>query len=104
MGKMKKYMVVHRDPAIRWETVEKNWAKLANIETATWIRTCFNRKEGMRFCIWLSPSEEHLKEIFKNMDVGWESIWEVEETVPDLWGGKWEEHIKAEEKADTLGF
>jgi hypothetical protein len=23
---------------------------------------------------------------------------------PDLWGGKWEEHLKAEETADTRGF
>jgi hypothetical protein len=29
---------------------------------------------------------------------------EVEETVPDLWGKKWKEHLAAESKADTLGF
>ncbi len=29
---------------------------------------------------------------------------EVEEMVPDLWGGKWEEHLKAGEVADTRDF
>ena len=104
MGKMKKFMVVHRDPRIRWTKVEENWAKLANVESATWIRTCFNRKEGIRYCVWLAPDDVHLKEIFDSMDVGWESMLEVEETVPDLWGGKWEAHLKAEEVADTRGF
>lgn len=104
MSKMKKFMVVHRNPDISWKKVEENWAKLANVETATWIRSCFNKKEGVRYCIWLSPDAEHLKEIFDSLDVDWESFLEVEETVPDLWGGKWEEHLKAEEVADTRGF
>ena len=104
MGKMKKFMVVHRNPDISWNKVEGNWAKLANVETATWIRSCFNRKEGVRYCVWLSPDAEHLKEIFSGLDVDWESMLEVEETVPDLWGGRWKAHIEAEETADTLGF
>jgi hypothetical protein len=104
MAKMKKFMVVHRDPAISWNRVEANWAKMARVESAEWIRTCFNKKQGARFCVWLAPSEAHLKEIFNNMDVRWESILEVEETVPDLWGAKWAEHLKAEESADTRAF
>jgi hypothetical protein len=28
---------------------------------------------------------------------------EVEETVPDMWGGKWKAHLEAEATADTLG-
>jgi hypothetical protein len=104
MGKMKKFMVVHSDQEIPWGKVEENWAKLANVESATWIRTCFNKKEGIRYCVWLAPDAELLKEIFSSIDVGWVSMLEVEETVPDLWGGEWEAHIKAEETADTLGF
>lgn len=37
------------------------------------------------------------------MGVSWETIVEVEETIPDLWGRKWEEHPAAEDVADTKG-
>lgn len=86
MEKMKKFMVMHRDPAISWTKVEENWAKLARVESATWIRTYFNKQKGIRYCLWLAPSEENLKEIFKNINAGWESVLSVEETVPDFWG------------------
>jgi hypothetical protein len=104
MAKMAKYMVVHKDPKITWDKVEENWGKLANVEKATWVRTCFNREKGERFCVWLAPDEAVLQSIFDELDVAYESITEVEETVPDLWGKKWEEHLAAEAKASTLGF
>ena len=101
---MKKFMVVHRDPNLRWETIEQNWAKLANVESATWIRTYFNRNLGVRHCLWMAQKEENLKRVFRDLNVGYESILDVEETVPDLWGKKWDEHLKQESKADTLAF
>lgn len=104
MAGMKKFMVVHRDPGASWDKIQENWVKLANVKSARWIRTCFNRQEGVRYCVWLSPDEDKLKSIFKELEVSWESMLEVEETVPDLWGAKWEEHLAAEAKADTLGF
>jgi hypothetical protein len=52
----------------------------------------------------LAPNEETLSSIFKELDIAYESIIEVEETVPDLWGKKWQEHLKAEATASTLGF
>jgi len=104
MVKMSKYMVVHRDTTIPWDKVEKNWAKLANVENATWVRTCFNREKGVRYCVWLAPNEDELKKVFSDLAISWESMIEVEETVPDLWGKKWEEHLAAEEEASTLGF
>lgn len=104
MAKQVKLMVVHRDPSISWKNVEKNWSEATNIESATWIRTYFNRKEGVRYCLWLAPGMEKMKEIFRGLGVGWESMLEVEETVPDLWGGKWKGHVAAESKADTLAF
>ena len=104
MAKMLKFMAVHNDPNITWDKIEENWSKLANVETVTWIRTCFNKKMGVRYCLWLAPNEDALKSIFSNMNISFESIIEVEETVPDLWGRKWDEHLKAEEKASTLAF
>ena len=104
MAKMLKYMVVHKNPDISWEKVEENWAKLANVEKCTWVRTFFNRKKGVRYCEWLAPDESILKSSFADLDITFESILEVEETVPDLWGKKWEEHIAAEEKASTKAF
>jgi hypothetical protein len=104
MAKMLKYMVVHNDPDISWEMVEKNWTKLANVEKCTWVRTCFNKKKGVRYCVWLAPDESTLKSLFVDLDIAYESIVEVEETVPDLWGKKWEEHLAAEETASTRGF
>jgi len=59
---------------------------------------------GVRYCLWLAPSEDALKSIFSNMNISFESIIEVEETVPDLWGKKWEQHLKAESEASTLAF
>ena len=35
--------------------------------------------------------------------VSWESIVPIEETIPDLWGEEWKEHLKAAQTADTLG-
>lgn len=104
MAKMKKFMAVHRAPDISWEKVEENWAKSANVEEATWIRTYYNKNVGVRYCNWLAPDAEKLKSVFKDLGVSYESLIEVEETVPDLWGDKWEKHLKAESKADTLGF
>ena len=104
MAKMLKYMIVHKDTTIPWGKVEENWAKLANVENATWVRTCYNKEKGVRYCVWLAPNEDELKKVFSDIDISWESMMEVEETVPDLWGKKWEQHIKAEATADTLGF
>jgi len=104
MAKMKKFMAVHRDPKISWKMVEENWAKSARVEEATWIRTCYNKNVGVRYCVWMAPDAETLKSVFKNLDVTYESLLEVEETIPDLWGKQWEEHLKAESKSDTLAF
>lgn len=104
MNKMLKYMVVHADSHIPWEKVEENWAKLANVENATWVRTCYNKEKGVRYCVWLAPSAKVLATIFEELDIAYESIIEVEETVPDLWGKKWQEHLEADATADTLGF
>ena len=97
-------MVVHIDPYIPWKKVEEIWAKLADVEPATWIRTCYNRKKGICYCVWLAPNAQTLATLFDELHIAYESIIEVEETVPDLWGAKWQEHLKAEATADTLGF
>ena len=104
MAKMSKYMVAHRAPDISWGKVEENWSKLANVESATWVRTYFNKNLGVRYCVWLAPSDNVLKSIFSDLNISFESIVEVEETVPDLWGKRWEEHLAREEKASTRGF
>ena len=104
MAKMLKYMIVHSDPNISWEKVEENWTKLAKVEKCTWVRTCFNKEKKLRYCVWLAPDERTLKSIFKDLDISYESMVEVEETVPDLWGKKWEEHLAAEETASTRAF
>jgi hypothetical protein len=104
MDKMLRYMAVHVDSSIPWEKIEENWSKLADVEHATWLRTCYNKVKGVRYCVWLAPSEKVLATIFDELDISYKSIIEVEETVPDLWGKKWQVHLKAEETADTLGF
>ena len=91
---MSKYMVTHINPDISWKKVEENWAKLANVETASWIRTCYNKKKGIRYCVWLAPDEDTLKSIFSELEISWDSMVEVEETVPDLWGKKWKNICK----------
>ena len=104
MAKMLKYMIVHNDPNISWEKVEEKWAKLAKVEKCTWVQTCFNKEKRLRYCLWLAPDERTLKSIFMDLNISYESMVEVEETVPDLWGKKWEEHLDAEETASTRGF
>jgi len=102
---MKKYMVVHRAPGLSWEAVQKNWRKLARVASATWITTYFNVDEGVRYCVWHSPDSATLKRIFAELEISFESVTEVEETKPDMWGRQeWEEHLLAESMADTLGI
>ena len=103
MEKMKRFMAYHHDPDLDFKVVQANWRKLANVEKAKWVRTCYNEEKNMRYCIWLAPSEEELKKVFTNLDVSWETIVEVKETVPDLWGEDWEKHLKAEATASTKG-
>jgi len=100
---MRTYMVIHRAPELSWEVVEKNWRKLARVESATWITTYFNVEEGVRYCLWQAPDRPTLEKTFGNLEISFESMTEVEETKPDLWGEKWEEHLKADATADTLG-
>jgi hypothetical protein len=97
-------MVVHRAPELSWDMVENNWRKLAKVENATWINTYFNVDEGLRYCVWQAPDAATLEKTFGDLEISFESMTEVEETKPDLWGKeKWEEHLKAEATADTLG-
>ncbi len=96
-------MVVHHNPGIDCNEVQANWRKLAKVEPATWVRTYFNEEKGMRYCLWLAQSEEDLRSIFSELNVSYETISAVEETVPDLWGEKWDEHLEREAVADTLG-
>lgn len=103
MRNLNKYVMVHNTPGINCAEVQANWRKLANVETATWIRTYYNEECKTRYCIWLAPSEEELKDIFTEIGISWESIVQVEETVPDLWGEKWEEHLKMDATADNKG-
>jgi len=103
MSKLNKYMMVHDNPGIDCNEVQSNWRKLAKVETATWIRTYYNEERSVRYCIWLAPNEEVLKDIFTEIGISWESIMQVEETVPDLWGEKWEEHLQQDAVADNLG-
>lgn len=103
MAQKKKFMVVHHNPGLDCSVIQSNWRKLADVESATWLRTFINYDQGWRYCVWLAPDEEELKRIFDKMDIAWESIVQVEETSPDLWGEKWEEHIQKEAVADTLG-
>ncbi len=103
MEKLNKYMMVHNNPGIDCEEVQANWRKLVDVEEGQWIRTYYNEDLGIRYCIWLAASEEVLKNIFTEIGISWDSIVLVEETVPDMWGEKWEEHLKAEANADTLG-
>ena len=103
MDKMKRFMAYHHDPDLDFKVVQANWRKLANAKNATWIRTCYNEDENIRYCIWLAHSKEELKNIFTNMEVSWESIVVVKETVPDLWGENWEKHLQVEATVSTKG-
>ncbi|MDA8402653.1 MAG: DUF4242 domain-containing protein [Desulfobacteraceae bacterium] len=100
--KMQKFMVVHRDPHVSWDTVEENWSKMVSVEPATWIRTYFNADEKVRYCLWLAPDADELKKIFSEFHVSYESILRVEETVPDIWERQYAEQMEAEERADTI--
>jgi len=104
MEALKRFMAYHHDPDLDFNVVQANWRKCAQVETASWVRTYYNEKEGMRYCVWLAPDEEELKNVFKEIGLTYESILPVEETLPDMWGERWEEHLIQEETADTLGF
>lgn len=97
-------MVVHKAPELSWEAVEENWRKLAHVKTAKWIYTYYNVEKSVRFCVWQAPDKETLEKVFVDLEISFESITEVTETKPDLWGTEqWKEHLEAEAEADTLG-
>lgn len=103
MTKMNKFMAVHNNPGVDCSVVQANWRKLAGVENASWVRTYYNEKQGRRYCVWLASDEAVLKNVFKEMKISYEAIVPVEETLPDLWGPRWEEHLKKEATADNLG-
>ncbi|SMC69150.1 Protein of unknown function [Desulfocicer vacuolatum DSM 3385] len=93
MAKMRQFMTVHKNLDMDLKVVQSNWQKMAKVESATWVRTYFNEKEGIRYCIWLAQDKDVLIKIFDGFNVSYESILPVEETVPDLWGKGWEKHL-----------
>jgi hypothetical protein len=95
-------MVVHRNPGLSWEIVEHNWRRLATVQSATWITTYYNVDEGLRYCVWYSQDKTSLEKIFSDLEISFESMVEVQETKPDMWGKKWQEHLEADAVADTL--
>lgn len=101
MKKMKNFMVVHRDPDVSWDKVEENWTKMVDLEPATWLRTYYNVDEKVRFCLWLAPNKEALEKIFADFHIRWESILEVEETIPDIWAKKYLAQMEEEDREDT---
>lgn len=103
MAELEKYMVVHKNPGIDCKVLQANWRELARVKLAKWVRTYFNEDEGLRYCIWLAPSVDALEKIFSEINVSWETITPVEETIPDLWGERWDVHLAADATADTLG-
>lgn len=103
MSRQYKYMMVHNAPESDCNEVQANWRKLARMESATWLRTYYNEELGMRYCLWMAPDQETLKNICTEIGISWESIVQVEETVPDLWGEKWDEHVREEAAASTWG-
>jgi hypothetical protein len=103
MKKLNQYLTIHCNPGIDCKVLQANWRRMAKLESAKWVRTFINEEQGLRYCIWLSPDEQTLKEIFDGMEVSYESILPVEETVPDMWGERWQEHLQKEAEAETLG-
>ncbi|ACN14502.1 hypothetical protein HRM2_13930 [Desulforapulum autotrophicum HRM2] len=97
MAKMMQFMTVHKNPGIDFKLVQSNWQKMANMDDATWVRTYFNKNQGIRYCIWLAHDKEALIKIFNGVNVNYESILQVEETVPDLWGKEWESNLLDQE-------
>ena len=102
--KLNKFMMVHNKVDIDCKDVQAKWRKLADTGVGVWVRTYTNEEKGIRYCVWLASSEEDLKNIFTEIGISWDSILPVEETTPDLWGEKWQEHLEREAVADTLGM
>jgi len=103
MEKLSQYLAIHHNPCIDCKVVQANWRKMAKVQSAKWIRTYINNEKGLRYCIWMAPDEKTLKQIFDRMEVSYEMILPVEETVPDMWGDSWQEHLQKDATAATLG-
>jgi len=82
---MATFMVVHKAPDLSWKEVEKKWMELSKVQEAIWVRTWFNKEEGVRYCEWMAPNGQVLKNIFSRHGVSWESLLEVEKTSPGSW-------------------
>ncbi len=79
------YLVVHNEPSVPKETIESRWIELALEHRAFWRKTWHNLGVGKRFCWWDATDKEILEQIFKEHDITWESITEVNLTAPADW-------------------
>lgn len=58
MENLKKFMVVHHEPDVRWATVEANWGKLAMVESAKWSRPISTARPGAAIAYgWLQTKK-----------------------------------------------
>ena len=83
---MKTFMAVHKAPKLSWDIVEKNWRKLAEEKSVKWIITYYNVDECLRYCVWQAQDRTALEKTFGDLDISFESIKEVKETRPEMWG------------------
>jgi hypothetical protein len=83
--KMAYYLSIHYEPSVPREKVEGRWIELARERRALWVRTWFNLHVGKRFCWWDAPDKDALEEIFRDHDIPWDEIVQVEHTTPADW-------------------
>jgi hypothetical protein len=103
MAIMNTYLMVHNNPDIDCEEVQARWRKIATDKAGKWVKSYVNEGQNTRYCIWMASDIEDLKNIFTELGISWESIIQVDEIVPDMWGEKWQEHLEIDATADTLG-
>jgi len=96
MKKTGTFMTVHNDSETEAGVAQEGLLKCFQARNITLVRTYYSERKGLRFCVWLSPDEEEIKDAFGELGIGYDSLTPVEEIYPDPCGQNWEEHLKQE--------
>ncbi len=82
---MTKFLTIHEETDVDRVRLESRWTEIAADPRADSQMTLFNMDLGERFCEWDAPSAEILEEIFRELNIKWTEILEVDVTAASKW-------------------
>lgn len=82
---MPKFLAIHNESNIDRVLLESRWTEIAKDPRADWQLTLFSEDPGERYSEWDAPDRYAIETIFRDLEIGWSEILEVEVTSPSEW-------------------